>query len=114
MKLLVEDEERMAQALTKLLKQEAHEVDVCSDGVSGLDAVLIDIYDVVALDVMLPEKSCFSIMQEMQKAGVKTPILMLTVKGKLDDVVQSPSKDGCTALTFSSVCKIFPSCELRS
>ena len=83
----MEDEERMAQALTELLRQEAYEVDVYSDGVSGLDAVLSDIYDLIVLDVMLPGKSGFSIAREARKAGLKTPILMLTAKGELDDKV---------------------------
>lgn len=85
--LLVEDEERMTQALAELLKQEAYEVDVCSDGVSGLDAVLTNIYDVIILDVMLPGKSGILIAQEARNAGVKTPILMLTAKGELEDKV---------------------------
>lgn len=85
--LLVEDETRMVQALTELLRQESYEVDVCSDGLSGLDAVLSDIYDVIILDVMLPGKSGFSITQEARAAGIKTPILVLTAKGELDDKV---------------------------
>lgn len=85
--LLVEDEARMVQALTELLRLEAYEVDVCTDGISGLDAVLSDIYDVVVLDVMLPGKSGFSIVREAREAGVKTPVLMLTAKGELDDKV---------------------------
>lgn len=85
--LLVEDEERMLQALTELLRQEGYEVDECSDGVSGLDAVLSNIYDLIILDVMLPGKSGFSIVREARESGVKTPILMLTAKGELDDKV---------------------------
>lgn len=85
--LLVEDEERMLQALTELLRQEGYEVDECSDGVSGLDAVLSNIYDVIILDVMLPGKSGFSIAREARESGVRTPILMLTARGELDDKV---------------------------
>ena len=85
--LLVEDETRMVQALTELLKLEAYEVDVCTDGISGLDAVLSGIYDVIVLDVMLPGKSGFSIVREARQAGIKTPVLMLTAKGELDDKV---------------------------
>lgn len=85
--LLVEDEERMLQALTELLRQEGYEVDECSDGVSGLDAVLSNIYDVIILDVMLPGKSGFAVAREARESGVKTPILMLTARGELDDKV---------------------------
>ena len=85
--LLVEDEARMVQALTELLRLEAYEVDVCTDGFSGLDAVLSGIYDVIVLDVMLPGKSGLSIVREARQAGIKTPVLMLTAKGELDDKV---------------------------
>lgn len=85
--LLVEDETRMVQALTELLRLESYEVDICTDGISGLDAVMSGIYDVIVLDVMLPGKSGFSIVRETRQAGIKTPVLMLTAKGELDDRV---------------------------
>lgn len=85
--LLVEDEKRMAQALIELLRPEKYEVDYCADGISGMDAVESDIYDVIVLDVMLPEKNGFEIAREARKKGVRTPILMLTAKGELDDKV---------------------------
>ncbi len=52
--LLVEDEERMAQALCEILRLEKYDVDCYGDGISGLAAVESDIYDVIILDVMLP------------------------------------------------------------
>lgn len=85
--LLVEDEKRMAQALTELLRPEKYEVDYCSDGISGMDAVESGIYDVIVLDVMLPGKNGFEIAREARKKGIRTPILMLTAKGELDDKV---------------------------
>lgn len=85
--LLVEDEKRMAQALTELLHLEKYEVDHCADGVSGLEAVQSGIYDIVILDVMLPGMSGLEIAKKARKAGVRTPILMLTAKGELDDKV---------------------------
>lgn len=85
--LLVEDEKRMAQALTELLRLEKYEVDHCADGVSGLEAVQSGIYDIVILDVMLPGMSGLEVAKKARKAGVRTPILMLTAKGELDDKV---------------------------
>lgn len=85
--LLVEDEKRMAQALAELLKLEKNEVDVCADGISGLQAIESNIYDVIILDVMLPGMSGFEIAKQSRKNGIKTPILMLTAKGELDDKV---------------------------
>lgn len=85
--LLVEDEERMAQALCEILRLEKYEVDCCGDGISGLAAVESDIYDVIILDVMLPGLDGFALAKKTRKKGIRTPILMLTAKGELDDKV---------------------------
>lgn len=86
--LLVEDEYRMAQALQEILRQENYEVDYCADGVSGLEALESDIYDVVILDVMLPGMNGFEIVKHARKEGIRTPILMLTAKAEVDDKVK--------------------------
>lgn len=85
--LLVEDEVRMAEALSELLRLEQYEVDVRMDGLSGLEAVQRKEYDILILDVMLPGLSGFEITQAVRKMGVKTPILMLTAKSDVDDKV---------------------------
>ena len=85
--LLVEDEKRMAQALCEILRLEKYKVDWCADGISGMDAVESGLYDLIVLDVMLPGKSGFEIAQRARRTGIKTPILMLTAKGDLDDKV---------------------------
>ena len=85
--LLVEDEKRMAQALCEILRLEKYKVDWCADGISGMDAVESGLHDLIVLDVMLPGKSGFEIAQQARRSGIKTPILMLTAKGDLDDKV---------------------------
>lgn len=85
--LLVEDEKRMAQALCEILRQEKYDVDHYADGASGLAAMETDIYDVVILDVMLPEMSGFEVARTARREGILTPILMLTAKSDLDDKV---------------------------
>lgn len=85
--LLIEDETRMVQALKELLEGEHYEVDACMDGISGEEALLSGIYDVVVSDVMLPGKDGFAIASEAKKHGIKTPILMLTAKSGIDDKV---------------------------
>lgn len=85
--LLVEDEHKLADALSELLQLENYDVDVCRDGASGMDAALSGVYDVMVLDVMLPGKSGFEILKEVRSAGLKTPVLMLTAKSELDDKV---------------------------
>lgn len=86
--LLVEDEKRMAQALCEILRREKYDVDHFVDGISGLDAVESDIYDIIILDVMLPGMNGFDIAKKARQAGIRTPILMLTAKGELDDKVE--------------------------
>ncbi len=85
--LLVEDEKRMAQALTEILRLEKYEVDHCADGISGLASVESNIYDIVILDVMLPGMNGYEIARKARQKGVRTPILMLTAKSEVDDKV---------------------------
>ncbi len=83
--LLVEDEPRMADALTELLRQEDYDVDCFSRGDDGLMAICSEQYDGAILDVMLPGLSGIEITAQCRKAGVRTPILILTAKSELDD-----------------------------
>ncbi len=85
--LLVEDEKRMADALGELLRQEKYEVDCFYDGLSGLAAGESGIYDMMILDVMLPEMDGFEIVKKLRQKRVHTPVLMLTAKSGLEDKV---------------------------
>ncbi len=85
--LLVEDETRMAQALCEILRLEKYEVDHYASGPDGLAAMESNIYDMVILDVMLPEMNGFEIAGRARANGIATPILMLTAKAELDDKV---------------------------
>ena len=85
--LLVEDENRMGQALVELLGLEKYDVDWYTDGEEGLYALEGDTYDIAVLDVMLPNKNGFDIARQARKNGIKTPILMLTARSDVDDKV---------------------------
>ena len=85
--LLAEDEKRMAKALCKLLQLENYEVDHAENGADALYFIEIGEYDVIILDVMMPIKNGFQVAKEVRAKGIKTPILMLTAKGELDDKV---------------------------
>ena len=85
--LLVEDETRMAQALSEILRQEKYDVDWFADGQEGLCALETATYDLAVLDVMLPGKNGFEIAAAARSRGVRTPILMLTAKSELDDKI---------------------------
>ena len=85
--LLVEDEERMSEALQAILRSEKYDVDSFSNGLDGCDAAKSGIYDLMILDVMLPGMNGFDIAKNVRSAGIKAPILMLTAKTELDDKV---------------------------
>ena len=86
--LLAEDEKRMAQALVEILRQEKYDVDHFEDGLSALDALETEVYDLAILDVMMPGLNGFQVAKGARKKGIKTPILMLTAKGEVDDKVE--------------------------
>ena len=86
--LLVEDEERIAQALCELMRQEGYDTDWFADGLSGADAQESDVYDLAVLDIMLPYKNGYEITRDARKAGIRIPILMLTAKTDVDDKVE--------------------------
>ena len=85
--LLVEDDVRLSAALVKLLQADNFAVDTAFNGTDGQDAALTGIYDALVLDVMLPGKDGFQVLAALRQAGVKTPVLMLTARGGLEDRV---------------------------
>jgi len=85
--LLVEDELKMQRGLCDNLKFEGHEVTVQGNGSSGLQTLLHESFDLVILDVMLPQMSGFDVVRKAREKGVRTPILMLTAKGEEIDKV---------------------------
>lgn len=85
--LVVEDEERLARLLRRILTGERHTVDLAYDGLSGRDLALNGNYDAVILDVMLPDIDGMEICRQMRADGVITPVLMLTARGAVEDRV---------------------------
>ncbi|MCW2544049.1 MAG: DNA-binding response regulator [Frankiales bacterium] len=84
--LLVEDELHLADAIAKGLTAERFTVTVAHDGRTGLHHALTGGYDVVVLDIMLPELSGYRVCEQMRRADVWTPVLMLTAKdGEYDE-----------------------------
>jgi two-component system, OmpR family, alkaline phosphatase synthesis response regulator PhoP len=86
--LLVEDREEMAEAVRYNLDLEGHEVDVALDGRSGLEAGLSGKYDLVILDLMLPELDGYAVLERLRAAHVDIPILVLTARGEEADKVR--------------------------
>lgn len=86
--LLAEDEKRMNRALCEILRQEKYEVESVDNGEDALAEIEGGLYDIIILDVMMPGLNGFDVAREARKSGIKTPILMLTAKGELDDKVE--------------------------
>ena len=85
--LVVEDEHLIANSIKKGLEQERFAVDVTYNGSDGFDLASTEDYDLIILDLMLPEMDGITICQELRKDNIHTPILMLTAKGQLQDKV---------------------------
>ncbi|HEY0755633.1 MAG TPA: response regulator transcription factor [Ktedonobacteraceae bacterium] len=85
--LVVEDEQRLAYLLRRVLLEERHTVDLAYDGTSGLDLALSDSYDVVTLDLMLPGLDGIEICRQMRGERIMTPVLILTARGAVEDRV---------------------------
>ena len=85
--LVVEDEQRLAFLLRRVLLEERHTVDLAYDGQTGLDLALSDTYDVVILDVMLPGLDGLEVCRQMRAEHIMTPVLMLTARGAVEDRV---------------------------
>jgi DNA-binding response OmpR family regulator len=78
--LVVDDEKGLTEALRRGLTNEGFAVDVMNDGVSGLGAARETAYDVILLDLMLPQKSGYDVLKELREHTVWTPVLVLTAK----------------------------------
>lgn len=86
--LIVEDEQRIADALCKIMESCKYACDVVYDGLDGFLYAESAIYDVIILDVMLPRMSGFDIVKRLRDKKIKTPILMLTARGETEDKVK--------------------------
>jgi DNA-binding response OmpR family regulator len=88
--LVVEDEAHLAQGLRFNLEAEGHSVDVVADGESAIERLLKsgEKFDAVVLDVMLPGADGFQVASELRKARNYVPVLMLTARGRPEDVLQ--------------------------
>src|SRR5262245_19118660 len=85
--LLVEDGPGLVLTLSDRLAIEGYCVDSVRDGVSGFARAADEAFDLVILDVMLPQKNGFDICRDLRRRSVNTPILMLTARGQLVDKV---------------------------
>lgn len=85
--LLVEDEVQVASFIRKGLTEENFEVTVAFDGKTGLQSALENSYDLVILDIMLPDLNGLEVCREIRKVNSELPILMLTALGTSENIV---------------------------
>lgn len=86
--LLVEDEIQLSEALNQILIKNKYVVDAVYNGEDGLDYGLTDIYDVIVLDIMLPKLNGLEVLRRLRKENIKTPVILLTAKGEIEDKVK--------------------------
>jgi two-component system, OmpR family, response regulator len=86
--LLVEDEVKMARAVRRGLEQEGYVVDAVPDGDDALGRALLEDYDVIVLDVMLPGRDGFAVCRELRTKGRWAPVLMLTARDGVEDRIR--------------------------
>ena len=86
--LVVEDEKKINDVIVKTLKKEKYGVDSCFDGEEALDYIFSVEYDIILLDIMLPKKNGFQVLESMRKKGIKTPVLFLTARDQIEDRVK--------------------------
>jgi two-component system copper resistance phosphate regulon response regulator CusR len=83
--LLVEDDSRLANVIAKGLREHSYAVDVAHDGESGLYQASINDYDVIVLDVLLPQRDGYEVCRELRLRRNTTPVLILTARAAIDD-----------------------------
>ena len=86
--LIIEDEYNLADAISSMLKSKKYDVRIETDGESGFEEALTNIYDLIILDVMLPHKNGFQILKELKEEKIDSKILMLTAKTTIDDKME--------------------------
>jgi len=86
--LIVEDEVRLAEALGEILEKEKYLVDIVNNGCDGYDYAVSGIYDAIVMDVMMPGKDGWQVVNELRRKKIDTPVIMLTAKSSVEDKVK--------------------------
>lgn len=92
--LIVEDDARLAAGIAENLAAEGYAPEVVHDGAAGMEQILTNEFDLVVLDVMLPEMDGFEVCREARRRGSIVPILFLTAKGGIDDRIRGLESGG--------------------
>jgi DNA-binding response OmpR family regulator len=85
--LIIEDETKVVDFIAKGLEEEGYTVSVAFNGKQGLDMVKTHEYDIVLLDLMIPEMDGLKVLRNMRSWGINIPVLIITAKNSKEDVV---------------------------
>jgi heavy metal response regulator len=85
--LVVEDEKKVASFIQRGLEGEGFQIDLASDGEEGVAMAKINPYDLILMDVMLPKLDGLGAIRELRAAQISTPVLCLTAKDTVEDIV---------------------------
>jgi two-component system OmpR family response regulator len=97
--LLVEDDPKIAAFIVKGLKAEGFAVDHAADGEDGFHLALTEPYDAAVVDIMLPKLDGLTLIERIRQEKVKTPVIILSAKGTVDDRVKGLQTGGDDYLT---------------
>ena len=86
--LVVEDEEKVARFVRRALEEESYAVDVVGDGEAAVDQIEVVPYDMIFLDLTLPQKGGLEVLQWLRQKGLKVPVLILTARTAIGDRVK--------------------------
>lgn len=85
--LLIEDDPMIGQSLSQFLKNEGYAVNWCQDGLSGSNAIEVEAYELILLDLGLPDIGGLEVLKKLRSMKVMTPVLILTARDAIDDRV---------------------------
>jgi two-component system OmpR family response regulator len=97
--LIVEDDATIAEFVARGLREAGFAVDVAADGEEGLEHARQQVYDVAIIDLMLPKRDGLSVIDEMRRHGIVTPVLILSARRTVDDRVKGLQAGGDDYLT---------------
>ncbi len=97
--LVVEDDKKIASFVMNGLKQAGFAVDHAGDGEEGVHLAMHESYDAAVIDIMLPKLDGLSLIDEVRRSGVKTPVLILSARRTVDDRVKGLEAGGDDYLT---------------
>lgn len=86
--LIVEDDQDVGMGLQDFFELKGYDVSLATDGDAAMSKMSENEYDIILLDIMLPKKNGFEILEESQDMGLTAPVLMLTAKGEQEDILR--------------------------